>query len=102
MQQGPAGIADVTRGVSILTYPHKFHCSLCLIQLIQGVQTSRSNDIYHLKTNTRRLASNTSVEILLSIDLKSNQGFNHDQLGQLLVPVQHYNEFGRDPAAEVP
>ncbi|KAN0135028.1 hypothetical protein V8E53_007146, partial [Lactarius tabidus] len=45
------------------------------------------------------LASKTGVEILLSVDSKSDRGFNHDQLGQLLIPVQHHEEFGRDPAA---
>ncbi|KAN0141163.1 hypothetical protein V8E53_000919 [Lactarius tabidus] len=41
MQQGPVGIADVTRG------------------LIQGVQTSWSNNIFRLKFNMGRLASKT-------------------------------------------
>lgn len=99
MRQGPAGIAEVTRGVSIRFIPHNVYCSSCFIQLIRGARTSRSNDVFRLKTNTGRLASKTGVEILLSVDSKADRGFNHDQLGQLLVPVQHYEEFGRDPAA---
>ena len=49
--------------------------------------------------NTGRLASKTGVEILLSVDSKADRGFNHDQLGQLLIPVQHYEEFSKYPVA---
>jgi hypothetical protein len=47
--------------------------------------------------NTGRLASRTDVEILLNRDSKSDRGFNHDELGRLLIPVQHIEEYSGDP-----
>ena len=75
----------------------RYNCNSCLIQLVRGARTSRSNDVFRLKTNTGRLSSKTGVEILLSVDSKADRGFNHDQLGQLLIPVQHFGEFSTDP-----
>ncbi|KAF8264671.1 hypothetical protein EI94DRAFT_1805484 [Lactarius quietus] len=80
MRQGPAGISDLTKG------------------LIQGTRTSRSNDVFCLKMSTGRLASKTSVKILLSMDAKSDRGFNHNELGHMLIPTEHAEEFTNDPA----
>ncbi|KAF8261666.1 hypothetical protein EI94DRAFT_1705351 [Lactarius quietus] len=61
-------------------------------------QFIHSNDVFHLKMSTGRLASKTGVEILLSMDAKSDHGFNHNELGQMLIPIEHAKEFANDPA----
>ncbi|KAF8270156.1 hypothetical protein EI94DRAFT_1798386 [Lactarius quietus] len=48
--------------------------------------------------STGRLASKTGVEILLSMDVKSDCCFNHNELGWMLIPIEHAEEFTNDPA----
>ena len=47
--------------------------------------------------NTGRLASRTDTKISLSGDSKSDRGFFHDELGRMLIPVQHIEEYNSDP-----
>jgi hypothetical protein len=47
--------------------------------------------------STGRLASKTGGEILLSMDAKLDCGFNHNELGQMLIPIEHAKEFANDP-----
>lgn len=74
-----------------------------MIQIAKGLRASRSNDIYHLKTDTARLVSEIGKQVVtLSADSKSDRGFNHNVLGRMLIPIEHIGEYDKDPVGQVP
>ncbi|KAI9446932.1 hypothetical protein BJY52DRAFT_1420586 [Lactarius psammicola] len=68
------------------------------VALKGGMRSARSGDAHRLKELTGRFASEvTGTQIVLSPDSKSDRGFNHNNLGRLLILVQHIKAYDRDP-----
>ncbi|KAH9069854.1 hypothetical protein EDB83DRAFT_2674202 [Lactarius deliciosus] len=63
-----------------------------------GMRTARSSDAHTLKGLAGRLASTSQTPFNLSIDSKSDRGFNHDDLGRMLIPIDYLDVYNLDPA----
>ncbi|KAH8976904.1 hypothetical protein EDB86DRAFT_3093844 [Lactarius hatsudake] len=63
-----------------------------------GMRTARSNDAHTLKGLAGRLASTSQTPFNLSIDSKSDRGFNHNDLGRMLIPIDYLEAYNLDPA----
>ncbi|KAF8269027.1 hypothetical protein EI94DRAFT_1699833 [Lactarius quietus] len=56
--------------------------------LKEGMCGAHSSDAHHLKELAGRI-----------VEMKSDHGFNHSKMGQLLIPVQHIKEYDMDLAS---
>ncbi|KAH9003266.1 hypothetical protein EDB83DRAFT_2324362 [Lactarius deliciosus] len=63
-----------------------------------GMRTAQSSDAHTLKGLAGRLASTSQTPFNLSIDSKSDRGFNHDDLGRMLIPIDYLDAYNLDPA----
>ncbi|KAH9015649.1 hypothetical protein EDB84DRAFT_1567627 [Lactarius hengduanensis] len=66
--------------------------------LQRGMRTARSSDAHTLKGIAGRLASTTRTPLELSLDSKSDRGFNHDDLGRMIIPIDYLEAYNLDPA----
>jgi hypothetical protein len=88
--------ANVTKDVRLFSFtciyvPHS------PLQLKDGMRTTRSSDANTLKGIVGKLASSSQVPLPLNSDTKSDRGFNNNDLGRMLVPVEYLNAYNRDP-----
>ena len=58
-------------------------------------------DVCTLKTNVGPMLSTPERPIALAKNSKSDQGFNHDVLGRLLIPIEFIDEYDHDSNAWV-
>lgn len=87
---------DVTVGVSAF-FHSRIHDPHSTLQLKLGLRAARSSDANTLKVIAGTLASLTSVPLALSSGTKSDRGFNNDDLGRMLVPIEDFKAYQLDP-----
>jgi hypothetical protein len=63
--------------------------------------SAQSTDANKLKKLAGSLASTTGIPIPLNHKSKADHGFNHDDLGRLLIPVEFLGAYDDDPAGYV-
>lgn len=68
------------------------------LQLRLGGRGARASDANGLKGLAGKLASTSRTKYELSTDTKTDRGFNHDDLGRMLIPMQYYEAYENDPA----
>jgi hypothetical protein len=59
---------------------------------------ARAADANKIKRLAGALASTSGTPIALGHVSKSERGFNHDELGRLLIPAEYLEAYDDDPA----
>jgi hypothetical protein len=54
-------------------------------------------DVNQLKNLAANLASRDGTPLPFVADTKSGCGFNSDEAGQMLIPIQHLEAYDKDP-----
>ena len=68
-----------------------------LIQLRTGLRNGWASDAHKLKLITGALLSTTKRTIGLSPTKRAGWGFNDDNMGRMLIPVEYIEEYNDDP-----
>ena len=68
-----------------------------LIQLRTGMRSARATDAHKIKGITRQLLTTPEHPIGLSHTTRADGGFHNDQMGWMLIPVEHFAAYNNDP-----
>ena len=62
------------------------------------MRAARGSDAGTLKNNVLRFAPRNGVIFPQSLDVKTSRGFNSDETGRMLVPVEFLEDYDKNPA----
>ncbi|KAF8267703.1 hypothetical protein EI94DRAFT_1801346 [Lactarius quietus] len=62
-----------------------------------GMRAAWASDTHKLKGITGLLLSTPGVTITIPKNSRADRGFNNDDMGQMLIPVEYFQEYNDDP-----
>ena len=88
--------ANVTKGVG--TTKLHIYASDSALQLRAGMRMAQASDANKLKGLAGQLASATRAPIPVDQRSRTRHGFNHNETGRLLIPIDYLMAYDMDPA----
>ena len=88
--------ANIAKGVGTIK-PH-IYASDSALQLRAGMRMARASNTNKLKGLAGQLASVTVAPIPIDQRSRTRCGFNHNETGHLLIPINYLEVYDMDPA----
>jgi hypothetical protein len=97
-------MVDDSVNVAVGVSPFKPHlyASDSALQFKTGLRSARASDAKKLKELAAQLASTTVAPIPIDPRSRTGRGFNNNELGRMLIPIDYLEAYDNDPIGYVP